>query len=59
MVLEEDGGNFYLTGGYNPEEFDYMVEYLIGLGKEVRVLGPEELASAYKKDLEEILGWYR
>lgn len=44
-----------LTGSYNEDEFDYMIEYLIGYGSDVTVLAPEALRTAYAERLQEML----
>ncbi len=44
-----------LTGAYNEDEFDYMIEYLIGYGSDVTVLEPARLRMAYADRLREML----
>lgn len=37
-----------LTGAYHEDEFDYMIEYLIGYGSDITILEPEELRTAMR-----------
>ncbi|MQS53463.1 helix-turn-helix transcriptional regulator [Companilactobacillus mishanensis] len=58
MRLKREDGKILMYGGYNREEFDYMVEYLISLGKNVKINYPKELQQAYLDELKEIIKSY-
>lgn len=58
MFLKRMADQDYLYGGYNQDEFDYMVQYLLRLGPNVKVLAPQELQQGYLKALREILARY-
>ena len=47
-----------LTGAYNDDEFDCLIEYLIGYGSDVTVLEPAELRAAYVERLQKMLERY-
>lgn len=58
MHFKEEHDKLLMYGGYNHDEFNYMVEYLIGLGKNVKINYPEELKQAYLKELKNIINMY-
>lgn len=58
MHLKEEGNQIYLYGGYNQDEFDYMVEYLITLGQNVTIDYPIELKQSYLNALRKIIAKY-
>ncbi|KJW13380.1 helix-turn-helix transcriptional regulator [Levilactobacillus spicheri] len=58
MHLHTEHGQTILAGGYNADEFAYMVQYLLGLGNNVHVLAPPALQAAYLQELREILARY-
>lgn len=58
MQLEQIAGQDYLTGGYGPEEFDYMVQYLLSLGTNVKILAPTALKEGYLAAVRQILNAY-
>ncbi|MFD1472051.1 helix-turn-helix transcriptional regulator [Companilactobacillus mishanensis] len=58
MRVKKENGKILMYGGYNREEFDYMVEYLISLGKNVKINYPEELQQAYLGELKGIIESY-
>lgn len=58
MHLKTERGKIFIYGGYNRDEFDYMVEYLITLGKNVAINYPEELKQAYLTVLKDIINRY-
>ncbi|MEO1769565.1 WYL domain-containing protein [Candidatus Enterococcus ferrettii] len=55
MLLEEHEGVSYLTGGYNQEELDYMVHYLISYGKHLVIEYPKQLQESYVQSLEAMI----
>lgn len=58
MQLHETKDKIIMSGGYNQDEFDYMIQYLISLGKNVKIIYPEALKQAYLKELREIIANY-
>lgn len=58
MRITEENGKTLLTGSYNPSELYYLVNYLIGLGSNVRINHPIELRDAYLKELKKIINMY-
>ncbi|RVU71511.1 MULTISPECIES: YafY family protein [Lactobacillus] len=58
MKVETHHNANYLTGQYNPQELDYMVQYLLKLGSDVRIIEPESLKDAYLKQLRKIVDSY-
>ncbi|WP_125589193.1 helix-turn-helix transcriptional regulator [Companilactobacillus jidongensis] len=58
MHLKEEHGKFLMYGGYNQEEFNYMIEYLITLGKNVKIDYPKELQESYLNELKSIIESY-
>lgn len=58
MKVEHHAGKIYLKGKYNKEELHYLVDYLISLGNDVKVLVPAELQQAYLAKLRVILKKY-
>ncbi|HIY91440.1 MAG TPA: WYL domain-containing protein [Candidatus Companilactobacillus pullicola] len=58
MKLKQVNGQYYLYGGYNQEEFDYMVQYLLSLGNNVKINYPKELKDSYLQELQKIIDQY-
>lgn len=58
MRLEKTANQDYLTGGYNQDEFAYMVQYLLGLGSNVKILYPQALQEAYLQEMRHIMDLY-
>lgn len=58
MKIETHNNVHYLTGHYNPQELDYMVQYLLKLGGDVKIIEPKSLKDAYLKQLKRILNSY-
>ncbi|WP_125568963.1 helix-turn-helix transcriptional regulator [Companilactobacillus insicii] len=58
MYLKTEHGKNIMYGGYNRDEFNYMIDYLIGLGKNVRINYPEELKHSYIAELKKIINSY-
>ena len=58
MHLEKVNQTYYLYSGYNQEEFNYMVQYLISLGNNVKINYPQELQDAYLTELRRIIAQY-
>lgn len=59
MHLKQVGGQDYLYGGYNPDEYDYMVQYLLGLGTNVQIMYPQSLQDGYLNAIDEIRNMYK
>ena len=58
MKLKQVDGQYYLYGGYNQEEFDYMVQYLLSLGNNVKINYPQALKDSYLDELRKIIDQY-
>lgn len=53
-----DKEKIYLDGKYNREELHYLVNYLISLGNNVKIIYPDELKESYLNQLKEIVQQY-
>lgn len=58
MSLIEENQHPFIVGGYNDNEFDYMIEYLISLGNNVKIIYPETLKNGYLMELNKIIENY-
>ncbi|MGX7025945.1 helix-turn-helix transcriptional regulator [Vagococcus hydrophili] len=58
MELHYKDDAFYLVGKYNNEHLDYLVQYLISLGKHVTILSPNNLKEVYLNELHQIINSY-
>lgn len=58
MKLKRIDSQYYLYGGYNQEEFDYMVQYLLSLGNNVKINYPQALKNSYLNELQKIIDQY-
>lgn len=58
MHLKRRANQDYLYGGYNRDEYDYMIQYLLGLGTNVKILYPKELQTGYLKELQKLMALY-
>lgn len=58
MHLRAQGKLFELYGGYNHDEYDYMLDYLLSLGAEVTVQAPRQLREGYAARLKSLLSRY-
>ena len=58
MRLVIENNESFIVGSYNNEHLDYMVQYLVSLGKHVEVLSPKELKESYLNELKLILQSY-
>ena len=56
--IDHKHGKIYLNGKYNKEELHYLVDYLISLGSEIKVLKPKELKDSYLEKLNAIIQQY-
>jgi len=59
MQLECIDGQDYLYGGYNQDEYDYMIQYLLALGTNVQILAPKALQTGYLAAIDKIKDMYR
>lgn len=59
MQLECIDGQDYLFGGYNQDEYDYMIQYLLSLGTNVQILSPKSLQTGYLAAIDKIRDMYR
>lgn len=58
MNIIRDKGKIYLDGKYNRRELHYLVNYLISLGSNVKIIYPDELKERYLTQLKEIMKQY-
>lgn len=58
MKIEEKADRIFLNGAYNPSELDYLVDYIISLGSDAKIVFPEELKKRYIQKMKEILSEY-
>ncbi|MGX7204971.1 helix-turn-helix transcriptional regulator [Enterococcus pingfangensis] len=58
MHLRVQGEQYELCGGYNKDEYEYMIEYLVSLGAEVKVQSPPALKQGYVAKLKALLANY-
>lgn len=58
MELLLENNKIYIKGSYKEEHAEFMVQYLISLGKHVKVMAPGHLKEAYKNELKEIINMY-
>ncbi|WP_436879495.1 hypothetical protein [Staphylococcus gallinarum] len=59
MSLEYVEDKPFIVGGYNEGELQYMIDYLISLGENVKILYPESLKINYMTKLKAILNQYQ
>lgn len=59
MQLERIDGQDYLFGGYNQDEYDYMIQYLLALGTNVQIIEPKSLQTGYLASIDKIRDMYR
>jgi len=59
MQLEHINNQDYLYGGYNQDEYDYMIQYLLSLGTNVEILEPKSLQTGYLAEINKIKAMYR
>lgn len=59
MSLEYIEDKPFIVGGYNEGELQYMIDYLISLGENVKILYPESLKINYMTKLKAILNQYQ
>lgn len=59
MQLETIDGQDYLYGGYNQDEYEYMIQYLLSLGTNVQILEPESLQAGYLDAINKIKAMYQ
>ena len=58
MQLKRIDGQDYLYGGYNQDEYDYMIQYLLSLGTNVQILEPQSLQTGYLAAIDKIKAMY-
>lgn len=58
MSLKTEGNQLFMVGGYNKNEFSYMIEYLISLGNNVKIIHPQELKDGYLKAVQQMIAQY-
>ncbi|MBY0598040.1 helix-turn-helix transcriptional regulator [Bacillus bingmayongensis] len=55
MSLQEEEQNKYIIGTFGEKEIDFLVQYFLSFGKEIKIISPEILRSKYKEYLKDIL----
>lgn len=58
MKIAEKDDAIYLEGRFAKPDFDYLVDYLIGLGSDIKIVSPRELKQAYLNKIEKIVDQY-
>lgn len=58
MKIEEKSDHIFLNGSCNPSELDYLVDYIISLGAEAKIIYPDELKRRYIQKMKKILDKY-
>lgn len=58
MKLEMIENIPYIIGGYNKEELNYMINYLLSFGQNITIEYPDELKATYLEKLNEIISRY-
>ncbi|EGF35157.1 transcriptional regulator [Lactobacillus helveticus MTCC 5463] len=58
MEVIHNRQGIYLNGSYNKEELHYLVDYLISLGSEVKIIKSRELKEKYLEKLQRIIQQY-
>ena len=58
MHLRMLGEQYELYGGYNKDEYEYMIEYLLSFGAEVKVQSPPVLQQGYIAKLKMLVSNY-
>lgn len=58
LKLEEKDAHIYLVGGYNQSELEYMTNYLIGFGNNLKIESPVQLQTAYLDTLKKMFNQY-
>lgn len=59
MSLKTESNQLFMVGGYSQNEFSYMIEYLISLGNNVKIIYPQELKDGYLKEVQRMISQYR
>lgn len=59
MKIIHQKGQIYLQGKFNPDEEEYLVDYFLSLGNEIKVIKPATLRQAYVEELQTILRHYK
>ncbi|MCM0583110.1 WYL domain-containing protein [Weissella diestrammenae] len=55
MQLISQDSQYYIVGGYNQSELNYMAHYLVGFGTEIKSISPEPLRQKYVDVVAEML----
>lgn len=58
MKVIHNWQGIYLNSSYNKEKLHYLVDYLISLGSEVKIIKPGELKEKYLEKLQRIIQQY-
>ncbi|WP_125709901.1 helix-turn-helix transcriptional regulator [Companilactobacillus zhongbaensis] len=58
MSLKTESNQLFMVGGYSQNEFSYMIEYLISLGNNVKIIYPQELKDGYLKEVQRMISQY-
>ncbi|MCG7338359.1 WYL domain-containing protein [Staphylococcus sp. ACRSN] len=58
MTLEYIDNKPYIVGGYNQSEFQYMIDYLISLGENVKIIYPNKLINGYLNKVRSLINKY-
>lgn len=58
MSLKEENDKIYLVGSFNLKELNYLVHYMTGFGKHIKILEPTQLKQSYIEYMTDILSQY-
>lgn len=58
MSLKEENDKIYLVGSFNLKELNYLVHYMTGFGKHIKILEPTQLKQSYIEYMTDILNQY-
>ncbi len=59
MNLQEDGNKIILTGAIEEKDMDYLIQYLISFGNNIKILSPNSLVKSYIAALETLITSYK
>lgn len=59
MQLQKTNDQLYLEGGYNPNEYQYLLDYLLSFGDTIVVETPAKLRADYLNRLQKMLTRYQ
>ncbi|CEN27583.1 MAG: WYL domain-containing protein [Lactococcus sp.] len=55
IMIKEEEGSTYLVGKINPQEIQFLANYLLGYGNDVLAINPPQVLAVYKGLVEEMV----